>query len=151
MRQPPRRVQGLLLLAAASLLTACPSLTTLHTARPIEPGRTQVAGAVGVYGFDDPQGGGHIGLLEGEIRYGFDERLDGGLRITGFSMYQADLNAALILSDDFVLSVDPTISTLPLGILMALAATRFMGVNANIMSLGGIAIAIGAMIDAAIV
>ena len=43
------------------------------------------------------------------------------------------------------------ISTLPLGILMALAATRFMGVNANIMSLGGIAIAIGAMIDAAIV
>lgn len=115
MRQPPRRVQGLLLLAAASLLTACPSLTTLHTARPIEPGRTQVAGAVGVYGFDDPQGGGHIGLLEGEIRYGFDERLDGGLRITGFSMYQADLNAALILSDDFVLSVDPTISTLPLG------------------------------------
>jgi len=43
------------------------------------------------------------------------------------------------------------ISTLPLGILMALAATRFMGVNANIMSLGAIAIAIGAMIDAAIV
>ena len=43
------------------------------------------------------------------------------------------------------------ISILPLGILMALAATRFMGVNANIMSLGGIAIAIGAMIDAAIV
>ncbi|HEX9630880.1 MAG TPA: CusA/CzcA family heavy metal efflux RND transporter [Gemmatimonadales bacterium] len=43
------------------------------------------------------------------------------------------------------------ISILPLGILMALAATRFMGVNANIMSLSGIAIAIGAMIDAAIV
>jgi Cu(I)/Ag(I) efflux system membrane protein CusA/SilA len=43
------------------------------------------------------------------------------------------------------------VATLPLGILMALAATRWMGVNANIMSLGGIAIAIGAMIDAAIV
>ncbi|MEZ4589150.1 MAG: CusA/CzcA family heavy metal efflux RND transporter [Gemmatimonadales bacterium] len=43
------------------------------------------------------------------------------------------------------------IATLPLGILAALAATRLMGVNANIMSLGGIAIAIGAMIDAAIV
>jgi Cu(I)/Ag(I) efflux system membrane protein CusA/SilA len=43
------------------------------------------------------------------------------------------------------------ISILPLGILMALAATRGLGVNANIMSLGGIAIAIGAMIDAAIV
>ena len=43
------------------------------------------------------------------------------------------------------------IAILPLGILLALAGTRAMGVNANIMSLGGIAIAIGAMIDAAIV
>jgi Cu(I)/Ag(I) efflux system membrane protein CusA/SilA len=43
------------------------------------------------------------------------------------------------------------IATLPLGILVALAATRWLGINANIMSLGGLAIAIGAMIDAAIV
>jgi Cu(I)/Ag(I) efflux system membrane protein CusA/SilA len=43
------------------------------------------------------------------------------------------------------------IATLPLGILIALAAIRWLGINANIMSLGGIAIAIGAMIDAAIV
>jgi len=43
------------------------------------------------------------------------------------------------------------ILTLPLGILMAFIAMRWLGVNANIMSLGGIAIAIGAMIDAAIV
>ena len=43
------------------------------------------------------------------------------------------------------------IATLPLGILVALAAIRWLGINANIMSLGGIAIAIGAMIDAAIV
>jgi Cu(I)/Ag(I) efflux system membrane protein CusA/SilA len=43
------------------------------------------------------------------------------------------------------------IATLPLGILAALATTRWLGINANIMSLGGIAIAIGAMIDAAIV
>jgi Cu(I)/Ag(I) efflux system membrane protein CusA/SilA len=43
------------------------------------------------------------------------------------------------------------IITLPIGILMALLAMRFLGLNANIMSLGGIAIAIGAMIDAAIV
>jgi copper/silver efflux system protein len=43
------------------------------------------------------------------------------------------------------------IATLPLGILAALALIRWMGINANIMSLGGIAIAIGAMIDAAIV
>jgi len=43
------------------------------------------------------------------------------------------------------------IAILPLGIIIALAATRGLGVNANIMSLGGIAIAIGVMIDAAIV
>ena len=43
------------------------------------------------------------------------------------------------------------ILTLPLGIGMALLVMRFLGLNANIMSLGGIAIAIGAMIDAAIV
>ncbi|HEY0995701.1 MAG TPA: CusA/CzcA family heavy metal efflux RND transporter [Gemmatimonadaceae bacterium] len=43
------------------------------------------------------------------------------------------------------------ILTLPLGILMAFIAMRWLGVGADIMSLGGIAIAIGAMIDAAIV
>src|SRR2546430_1367076 len=43
------------------------------------------------------------------------------------------------------------LATLPLGILIALAVMRGLGLNANIMSLGGIAIAIGAMIDAAIV
>ena len=43
------------------------------------------------------------------------------------------------------------IITLPLGILMAFVAMRVLGIGADIMSLGGIAIAIGAMIDAAIV
>jgi copper/silver efflux system protein len=43
------------------------------------------------------------------------------------------------------------IVTLPLGILAAFIVMRYQGVNANIMSLGGIAIAIGAMVDAAIV
>lgn len=43
------------------------------------------------------------------------------------------------------------ILTLPIGILMALLVMRLLGLSANIMSLGGIAIAIGAMIDAAIV
>ncbi|HEU5039597.1 MAG TPA: CusA/CzcA family heavy metal efflux RND transporter, partial [Gemmatimonadales bacterium] len=43
------------------------------------------------------------------------------------------------------------ILTLPIGILMAFLGMRAVGVGADIMSLGGIAIAIGAMIDAAIV
>nr|WP_245181779.1 CusA/CzcA family heavy metal efflux RND transporter [Sinorhizobium mexicanum] len=40
---------------------------------------------------------------------------------------------------------------LPVGILIAFAAMRLIGLGSNIMSLGGIAIAVGAMIDAAIV
>ena len=43
------------------------------------------------------------------------------------------------------------IVVLPIGILMAFIVMRLIGVNANIMSLGGIAIAIGAMVDGAIV
>ncbi len=43
------------------------------------------------------------------------------------------------------------ILTLPIGILIAFIIMRLQGLNANIMSLGGIAIAIGAMIDGAIV
>ncbi|MGJ8669774.1 MAG: efflux RND transporter permease subunit [Oceanococcus sp.] len=41
--------------------------------------------------------------------------------------------------------------SLPIGILVALLVMRAQGLNANIMSLGGIAIAIGAMVDGAIV
>jgi Cu(I)/Ag(I) efflux system membrane protein CusA/SilA len=43
------------------------------------------------------------------------------------------------------------ILSLPVGILVAFIVMRWQGINANIMSLGGIAIAIGAMVDAAIV
>jgi Cu(I)/Ag(I) efflux system membrane protein CusA/SilA len=43
------------------------------------------------------------------------------------------------------------IVTLPLGILISFIVMRWIGVGANIMSLGGIAIAIGAMVDGAIV
>jgi len=40
---------------------------------------------------------------------------------------------------------------LPIGVLIAMIAMHMLGLNSNIMSLGGIAIAIGAMVDAAIV
>lgn len=43
------------------------------------------------------------------------------------------------------------IISLPLGLCIAFIVMHFQGVNANIMSLGGIAIAVGAMVDAAIV
>ena len=43
------------------------------------------------------------------------------------------------------------IVTIPVGILMSLLAMYLLGINANIMSLGGIAIAIGVMVDASLV
>lgn len=43
------------------------------------------------------------------------------------------------------------IISLPLGLCIAFIVMHFRGLNANIMSLGGIAIAVGAMVDAAIV
>ncbi len=43
------------------------------------------------------------------------------------------------------------IISLPIGILLAFTIMKWQGINANIMSLGGIAIAIGAMVDGAIV
>ncbi|WP_137747153.1 efflux RND transporter permease subunit, partial [Acidovorax sp. NB1] len=43
------------------------------------------------------------------------------------------------------------IISLPLGIMAAFLVMRYQGINANIMSLGGIAIAVGAMVDAAVV
>lgn len=52
----------------------------------------------------------------------------------------------LHLSSSFV-----AVLTLPLGVLMAFIVMRAQGLNANIMSLGGIAIAIGAMVDAVVV
>lgn len=43
------------------------------------------------------------------------------------------------------------IISLPVGVLIAFVVMHYQGINANIMSLGGIAIAIGAMVDAAVV
>ena len=43
------------------------------------------------------------------------------------------------------------ILSLPLGLLVAFMIMQWQGINANIMSLGGLAIAIGAMVDAAVV
>src|SRR3546814_8424146 len=40
---------------------------------------------------------------------------------------------------------------MPVGVLVAVIAMRALGMNSNIMSLGGIAISIGVMVDAAIV
>ncbi|MCP4703661.1 MAG: efflux RND transporter permease subunit [candidate division Zixibacteria bacterium] len=54
----------------------------------------------------------------------------------------------------FLLHVRSTIVavvTLPMGVLLSVITMHFFGINANIMSLGGIAIAIGVMVDASVV
>jgi Cu(I)/Ag(I) efflux system membrane protein CusA/SilA len=85
--------------------------------------------------------------------YDRTELIHGSIR----TLYRTLLEESLIVGLVCVLfllharSALVAIATLPLGILAALALIRWMGINANIMSLGGIAIAIGAMIDAAIV
>ena len=48
-------------------------------------------------------------------------------------------------------SAGVAVVALPVGILVAFIVMHYQGVNANIMSLGGIAIAVGAMVDAAVV
>jgi len=54
----------------------------------------------------------------------------------------------------FLLHVRSTlvaVITLPLGVLLSIVSMNWLGINANIMSLGGIAIAIGVMVDASVV
>jgi Cu(I)/Ag(I) efflux system membrane protein CusA/SilA len=83
-------------------------------------------------------------------RSGLIER---AVRNLGFKLLEEFLVVALVcfvflfhLRSAFV-----AIVSLPLGILASFIVMRYQGVNANIMSLGGIAIAIGAMVDAAVV
>ena len=80
-------------------------------------------------------------LIEGSVEYLRDKLIEEGIAV-----------ALVILI--FLLHVRSSlvaIITLPLGVLGALLIMSFQGVTANIMSLGGIAIAIGAMVDASIV
>ncbi|TLX61508.1 CusA/CzcA family heavy metal efflux RND transporter [Stutzerimonas nosocomialis] len=70
-----------------------------------------------------------------------------------FTLFEESLIVALVCVV-FLLHVRSAlvaILMLPVGILMAFIVMRWLGLNSNIMSLGGIAIAIGAMVDAAIV
>ncbi len=63
----------------------------------------------------------------------------------------AVVSLVIILFLLHVRSAFVVILTLPLGILMAFIVMRIQGLNANIMSLGGLAITIGTMVDGAIV
>ncbi|PYP34117.1 MAG: CusA/CzcA family heavy metal efflux RND transporter, partial [Gemmatimonadetes bacterium] len=85
--------------------------------------------------------------------YDRSDLIHGSIKTLWRTLLEESLIVALVCAV-FLLHVRSAlvaIATLPLGILVALAVVRWLGINGNIMSLGGIAIAIGAMIDAAIV
>ena len=70
-----------------------------------------------------------------------------GYRVWPVTRRRIDLQAQPLIKVNAVVAV----VSLPLGILASFIVMRWQGVNANIMSLGGIAIAVGAMVDAAVV
>jgi Cu(I)/Ag(I) efflux system membrane protein CusA/SilA len=81
------------------------------------------------------------GLIERSVRHLAEKLLEEFLVVALVCLvFLAHLRSAFV-----------AIVTLPLGVLAAFIVMYYQGVNANIMSLGGIAIAIGAMVDAAIV
>ena len=80
-------------------------------------------------------------LIEGAVRYLRQKLVEEGIVVAlVILIFLLHVRSALV-----------AIVTLPLGILGAFLLMSWQGITANIMSLGGIAIAIGAMVDAAIV
>lgn len=79
--------------------------------------------------------------------------IEGSVEYLQHKLFEEGIAVALVILI-FLLHVRSSlvaIITLPLGVLGAFMIMSFQGVTANIMSLGGIAIAIGAMVDASIV
>jgi Cu(I)/Ag(I) efflux system membrane protein CusA/SilA len=104
-------------------------------AKMTEVGRSLPAGVVFVDGYD------RSGLIRAAVRTLREKLVEESL-IVGLVTVLFLLHASSALV---------AIVTIPIGVLMAFLAMRALGLTANIMSLGGIAIAIGAMIDAAVV
>jgi len=96
------------------------------------------------------------GLPEGvSIRAVYDrsELIERAIKALNWTLIEESLIVALVCIAFLfhVRSALVAILVLPIGVLIAFIVMRYMGLNSNIMSLGGIAIAIGAMVDAAIV
>ena len=96
------------------------------------------------------------GLPEGvtiQAVYDRSELIERAIATLKYTLLEEGLIVALvcIVFLMHVRSALVAIAMLPVGVLIAFIAMRALGMNSNIMSLGGIAIAIGAMVDAAIV
>ena len=96
------------------------------------------------------------GLPEGvtvQTVYDRSELIHRAIRALTWTLFEESLIVALvcIVFLMHVRSALVAILMLPIGVLMAMIVMRALGMSSNLMSLGGIAIAIGAMVDAAIV
>lgn len=130
----PGRLPGLILPSAAAilaavhgkriagrslcllLLSACVPTASLHTARPVPVGTTQVGVALGAYVFEDDGDLDGLPVLEAQVRHGFHPHVDIGVQATSLATYALDVNVALVLTDSFALSVDPTVAVSPIGV-----------------------------------
>ncbi|MCS3429970.1 Cu(I)/Ag(I) efflux system membrane protein CusA/SilA [Klebsiella sp. BIGb0407] len=85
--------------------------------------------------------------------YDRSELIDRAIDNLSFKLLEEFIAVAVVcgLFLGHVRSALVAIISLPLGLFFAFIIMRFQGINANIMSLGGIAIAVGAMVDAAVV
>jgi Cu(I)/Ag(I) efflux system membrane protein CusA/SilA len=96
------------------------------------------------------------GLPEGvEIHVSYDrsELIDRAVNTLKHKLMEEMIVVALVCLV-FLLHVRSAfvaIFTLPIGVLLSFVAMKLMGLNANIMSLGGLAIAVGVMVDASVV
>ena len=91
--------------------------------------------------------------VEVVTEYDRSELIQGAVNTLKTKIWEEMLVVALVVAL-FLLHVRSAlvaIVTVPVGILISLLVMYFMGINANIMSLGGIAIAIGVMVDASLV
>jgi Cu(I)/Ag(I) efflux system membrane protein CusA/SilA len=80
-------------------------------------------------------------LIEGSVAYLIEKLVEEGIAVAFvIGVFLLHLRASLV-----------AVITLPLGVMGAFLIMSMQGVTANIMSLGGIAIAVGAMVDASIV
>ncbi len=88
-----------------------------------------------------------------EVAYDRSDLIDRSIRNLATSLAE-EMAIVTLVCLLFLLHARSTfvaIFVLPTGVLMTLAVMHLMGINANIMSLGGIAIAIGVMVDSSIV
>ncbi len=103
-----------LLGAALAFASGCTSLSTLHTARPITAGTTQIG--INAAGWGAAGSGTHVTLptFELQVRHGLSDMLDLGVKVYPIGV-GADVNVALINTENFALSLDPGASAIYFG------------------------------------